>query len=91
MYFIQDIYEYKKVVRDIEKLSKKCIHLKCIIIVKSMFCKCHLSCCRNLIILGETVFDFLLKIRFLLISVGLINVYKRKVVHYFTVHNVLCS
>ena len=23
------MYEYKKVFRDIEKLSKKCIHLKC--------------------------------------------------------------
>ena len=29
MYFIQNMYEYKKVFREIEKLSKKCVHLKC--------------------------------------------------------------
>ena len=29
MSFIQNMYEYKKVFRDIEKLSKKCLHLKC--------------------------------------------------------------
>ena len=28
MSFIQNMYEYKKVFRDIEKLSKKCVHLK---------------------------------------------------------------
>ena len=29
MSFIQNMYEYKKGFRDIEKLSKKCVHLKC--------------------------------------------------------------
>ena len=29
MPFIQNMYEYKKVFRDIEKLSKKWVHLKC--------------------------------------------------------------
>ena len=29
MCFIQNMYEYKKVFRDIEKLSKKCDRLKC--------------------------------------------------------------
>ena len=29
MSFIQNIYEYKKVFRDIGKLSKKWVHLKC--------------------------------------------------------------
>ena len=28
MFFIQNMYEYKKVFRDIEKLSKKHVHLK---------------------------------------------------------------
>ena len=27
--FIHDIYKYKKIFRDIEKLSKKCVHLTC--------------------------------------------------------------
>ena len=29
MSIIQNMCEYKKVFRDIEKLSKKCVHLKC--------------------------------------------------------------
>ena len=29
MSFIQNMFEYKKVFREIEKPSKKCVHLKC--------------------------------------------------------------